>query len=83
MTPLIGAVKSGSLDCVKILLDNGADYKMIYKNGNTVLHIAALLKKFEILKYIYTNYKMDYFIRNEDNDTAYEIATLKGDESMQ
>jgi len=26
---------------------------------------------------------MDFFVRNEDGETAYEIATRKGDESMQ
>ena len=74
MTPLVAAVLSGNLECVKILLQNGADYNMIYQQGATVLHIAAHHKKFEVLKFIYTNYKIDPYLRNEDNDTAYEIA---------
>ena len=83
MTPLIAAIKSRSLECVKMLLEHGADLNIIYKNGDTVLHVAAFFKRFEILNYIYTHYKIDPYLRNEDNDTAYEIATLKGDGSMQ
>ena len=61
MTPLLAAVKSGNLECVKILLEHGADYNIIYKNGGTVLHSAAFFKRFDILKYFYTHYKMDFY----------------------
>ena len=83
MTPLVAAIKNGSLECVKILIEHGANYNMVYNYGQTALHFAALFKRFEILKYLYTNCKIDPFLRNEDNDTAYEIAALKGDISMQ
>ena len=32
---------------------------------------------------MYTNYKIDFQLRNENNDTACDIATRKGDISMQ
>ena len=82
MTPLLAAVLSGSLDCVKILLKHGADCNIIYQQGATVLHMAAYHKKFEILRFIYTNYKTDPYLRNDDNDTAYEIAKKLGDDTM-
>ena len=82
MTPLLAAVLRGNLDCVKILVENGADYNMIYKHGETVLTMAAQHKKFDILKYFFTNHKIDFNLRNESNETAHEIAKKHGDESM-
>jgi hypothetical protein len=33
MTPLVAAIKIGSLECVKILIEHGADYNKIYNYG--------------------------------------------------
>ena len=44
--------------------------------------MAAYHKKFEILRFIYTNYKTDPYLRNDDNDTvafSWKVNTAAGD----
>ncbi|XP_029645172.1 delta-latroinsectotoxin-Lt1a-like [Octopus sinensis] len=55
-TPLLAAVNDSntqkSLDCLKYLLERGADISVSNKDGTTVLHRAAQKNHVEILKYL-------------------------------
>ena len=50
--------------------------------GDSLVYGSILQKVWDV-EYIYTNCLIDFSLRNEDNETAYEIATRKADESMQ
>ena len=78
-TPLMLAVASDdkNLDCVKLLLKSGANFKAKDANGNSLLHIAALHSNNKILNYITKNVKLDIFERNEDGETALNICTTQ------
>ncbi|XP_026331563.1 transient receptor potential channel pyrexia-like [Hyposmocoma kahamanoa] len=51
-TALIKATINGHLDCVKLLLTNGADIKITTKEKVNVFHVAAENGHLEILKYL-------------------------------
>lgn len=74
-TPLMLAVarEDSNLECVKILLQKGADYKVKDEYKNTLHHIAAINGNNNILDYLAKNLKIELFERNEKGDTALSI----------
>ena len=74
-TPLMLAVAGNDQtgDTVRVLLNGGADYKREDEFGNTVLHIAAMHSKNQILEYFCNNSKLDIFCRNKEGETALSI----------
>ena len=62
-----------NLDCVKLLLQKGADYKVLDEYGNTLHHIAALNGNNLIMDYLAKNLKIELFSRNAKGDTALSI----------
>lgn len=71
-TPLMLAVAGihANLECVKILLASQADFRTCDKQGNSILHIAALNSNNNILDYLTKNLRMDIFARNNQGETA-------------
>eukprot|EP00877_Chromochloris_zofingiensis_P013501 jgi/Chrzof1/8404/Cz03g09120.t1 len=51
-TPLLVAAKKGHLDCVKVLLEKGANLFSIDRDANTCLHYAALTGQPMIVEYL-------------------------------
>ena len=74
-TPLMLAVagSDANIECVKTLLKHKANQKAFDKNGNTLLHIAAINSNNKILDYLGKNLDMDIFARNKKGDTALTI----------
>jgi len=74
-TPLMLAVSKGdeNLDCLKYLLEAGADYTRKDTFDNTVLHIAALNGNNAMLEYMAKNLKIDLFARNKNGETALNV----------
>lgn len=74
-TPLMLAVtsKESNLECIKIILNSGADYKKKDEFGNNLLHLAARTGNNKILDYIAKNLKIGIFERNKAGETALGI----------
>ena len=49
-TPVIYAVRYGHVDCMKVLLAQGANPKVRSKSGSTLLHIASINGKAKCLE---------------------------------
>jgi ankyrin repeat protein len=64
-----------NLDCVKILLQAGADFTSKDSYGNTVIHLAAMNGNNKILDYLSKNLKINIFERNKVGDTALSVCT--------
>ena len=65
-----------TLDSFKLLLEHGADPKLVTSKGNNILHAAALFKRKEILEYILKNLPMvDPAQKNLEGKTAAELTT--------
>ena len=74
-TPLMLAIAGGdhNLDCVKALLNKGANYKCEDDQDNTVLHIAAMNGCNQILEFLCKNLKIELFQRNKLGETTLSI----------
>jgi ankyrin repeat protein len=49
-TPLRYAVKGGHIDCIRVLLDAGANRNAAFQNNWTPAHVAALCKKWKVMR---------------------------------
>ena len=54
-TPLIEASINGSINCVKILIEGGANVNLFNKYQNTPLHVAAVNNHVEIVNILLEN----------------------------
>ena len=68
-TALLYASFKGNYDIIKILLDNGADYKIRNNMGLSVMHMAAQGDKPSILIYFKDKYKFDILDRDYNGNT--------------
>merc|ERR1712070_156395 len=81
-TPLMLAIAGGGskdLECVRALLNKGVDFKVKDHDGNSVLHIAAIYQRYEILDLLCKNLKIELFQRNNDGETILSIVQKQGD----
>jgi ankyrin repeat protein len=65
--------KESNIECIKIILNSGADYKKKDEFGNNLLHLAAKTGNNKILDYIAKNLKIGIFERNKAGETALGI----------
>jgi len=72
--PLVSAVASMQLECVKVLLDRGADINARDVRGNTALHEAAKLKEPVDMIFMLLRRGAETQIRNFDEKTPMEVA---------
>ncbi|MFV2058869.1 MAG: ankyrin repeat domain-containing protein [Thiohalomonadales bacterium] len=72
ISPIAYAVKSGRLECVKLLVGRGADTNAVLGDG-PMLHYAMYRGYFGIVKYL-LQYGADRNIVDKDGETAYEIS---------
>ena len=63
-TPLRYAIKAGNIDCIRTLLDAGADRNAIFQNNWTIAHVAAGCKKWEVMR-ILVEKPMEVNLRTE------------------
>ncbi len=68
-TALLYASFKGNYDIIKILLDNGADYKIRNNMGLSIMHMAAQGDKPSILIYFKDKYKFDILDRDYNGNT--------------
>ena len=68
-TALLYASFKGNYDIIKILLDNGADYKIRNNMGLSVMHMAAQGDKPAFLIYFKDKYKVDILDRDFNGNT--------------
>lgn len=72
-TPLMLAVQNDdNIECVKLLVEAGADSNVKDRFGHTLLHIAAMSKSNNILRYLCKNFKIDPFERSKKGFTAFD-----------
>jgi hypothetical protein len=71
------AVKSGSVECVKVLLSRGAKPDVTNKDKNTPLHLAAQLGCMGSIKVLVEN-KSDLSIGDESENTPLHLAAMSG-----
>lgn len=79
-TPLMLAVArhDDNLECVKTLLQHGANFECKDAFGNGVIHIAAMNGNNKILDYLTKNLKTDMFSRNQKGESALSLADPEG-----
>lgn len=61
ITPLLMALQSGSLDCIKLLLYCGADKSAVCGTGKTALHYAARNPNVNVMKLLEDQHGFDIF----------------------
>jgi len=61
------------MDCIKALLNKGADYKVEDEQGNTVVHIAALYSNNPVLDFLCKSLRIELFSRNKAGETILSI----------
>ena len=81
LTALHQAALDGNLDCANTLVLNGADVNTQDCEGWTPLHAAAIEGHAEFVRFLLLA-NADPNIRNDDNETAYDIATNKSVKKM-
>ena len=67
-----------NLECVKTLLQHGANFECKDTYGNGVIHIAAMNGNNKILDYLTKNLKTDMFARNSKGESALSLANPEG-----
>ncbi len=79
-TPLLYAVGAGDTNVVKYLLDNGAEAHSKLVDGSTIFHEAAQKNNVALLRFLYeyANVKNLLFLKNKNNETAYDVAKKLG-----
>ena len=58
-------------NCVKILLENGANHRAKDSQGNTIMHIAAKDNQIGTLEYFCSKSYIDHFARNDQGNIAF------------
>jgi len=81
-TPLmLASVRSDeNLECVKTLLQLGANFECLDEFGNNVLHIAAMNGNNKIIDYLSKNLKIGIFTRNKNGESALSICEALNNE---
>lgn len=81
-TPLMLAVAGDdkNLECVKTLLKNKANYKVVDQYENNLLHIAAMNGNNKIIEYLGKNLDIEIFARNSKGETALNICSAAKNE---
>jgi ankyrin repeat protein len=69
-------VRSGSIDELTCLLENGADINLVGDLGNTALHYAAMYNRSTIVLFLLKN-NANRYIKNEFGQTSLHVATLE------
>jgi hypothetical protein len=64
-----------------MLLNAGTDPKLANNEGNTLVHVAAQLGYFELLQILYETGKCELILKNNEGQTALDIATSKPDKA--
>lgn len=72
------ALKWGNLEVAKILINNKADLNIKDNNGQTPLHYALALRKWNLAK-LYIDYGADINIKDKDNEGIDEYLLTQGD----
>jgi ankyrin repeat protein len=67
-----------NLECVKTLLQHGANFETRDSLGNSVIHLAAMNGNNKILDYLTKNLKTDMFSRNKKGESALSLANGDG-----
>jgi len=82
-TPLMLAITKGDLNLPAIeVLNHRSEFDVKDHKGNTVAHLAVLYNCPEILKFLITNSKVNLNIKNKDSETAEELASRLGLQSL-
>ena len=83
-TVLFTAVMQGDLEIVKLLIKNEANPKIVDKNGMTILHVACLAIKPEVVEYLLREKMFDIDIRNKNEATPlHMVASSRAPSRMQ
>eukprot|EP00736_Rhodelphis_marinus_P006721 Rmarinus@m.23999 len=82
MTPLMRAIKEHRVDCVKLLVSNGADINASNKEGVNSLHLASAEGSEEVVKFLLAERSCKISARDKNQMTAAHWAATKGHVSI-
>jgi len=74
-TPICCAVERGSLDIVKLLVSKGADFKVLFRNGNNLLHLASSYHQCDIYDFL-LSIGLRFNIKNSEFFFGFPITPL-------
>ncbi|XP_046555235.1 putative ankyrin repeat protein RF_0381 [Haliotis rubra] len=77
-TPLMRAVYYGKREAFDVLVSSGCLTDLVEDQGHTILHLACLGGRVEMVKYILSRNMTNINARNKDGDTAATIAKREG-----
>lgn len=80
-TPLMAACIVGNLDLVKLLIIQKADLSARDFFGNTILHIAAIHAKVQVLRYCIETLKIPVIVKNRKGQTPLAASIAAQEES--
>lgn len=73
---MMSCLKSSSLECLKILVENGANVNEVNAQGYTVLMHSLLLNNVEFVSYL-LSINASVWIKNKYGETCYKMARIK------
>ena len=62
-----------SVECLKMVLEAGADVNLRDSEGQTILHYVAFRKDLKLIKYLCENTKIEVDFVNSDGNTALDV----------
>ena len=78
MKPLFNLVNKNKWNKIYDLIKKDNVYLSMTKNGNNILHIAALNNKIKILKYALINNKLSFMKKNSDGYSPIHLLAING-----
>ena len=73
---LMTAIRQGKNNAVKAFFEADMDINLIDRHGYTPLMVAVTFNNKEIITYLASNPRINFTIRNDHNDTVYDIVNL-------
>lgn len=81
-TPMFYAIAGDQLECLEYLLFNGANEHERDNQGDTIIHYAVMLKKMDILVWLYAMQILTLSVRNDKGETPLHYAATDQNTEM-
>ncbi|KAI1409266.1 ankyrin [Hypoxylon sp. FL1857] len=80
--PLLRAIDHNQLECVRLLIDRGANYKFKDFLGRGVLHACAINRRSVVLRYLLKNTDLDPNIQGDSGETPLHDAVTSNSDAV-
>ncbi|KAL0235266.1 hypothetical protein GEMRC1_001848 [Eukaryota sp. GEM-RC1] len=81
-TPIITAVKEGSLDAVVKLIEHEANYKVVDEDGRTLGHISLMNSQEAVAEYLIDHDLISPLAKDKEGVTVFHLAAENGSQSL-